>query len=600
VEAVEAVAVPSELARWRDAVELALRGGELLTAFDAAEQALLAYPDDRWLQHRAVLALARAGSTREARQRFRQYQLSEVDSEDVKALAARLEKDAALQAHGKTRRAAAAHAASLYQAVFESTGGYYSGVNAATLYLLAGDPRRARTLAEQVVRLAREAGSDGYYAAATEAEAQLLLGRLPAAAAALARARELADGDFGALATTRRQLRLVCRERSISSNVLDALAVPEVVHFCGHRLVRPDDPRFTPTRLAETGMEIDTVVAARRIGFGYGSLASGADILWAEALLRHGAEVHVVLPFDADEFVERSVAPAGTEWVERFRTCVGRAATVRYATEDSYLGDDVLYNFASQIAMGLALLRAGHIDAQVTQLALWDGGSSTDVAGTAADVEIWRRTGRRTQTLGLSVLGPDRSMATRGREPSGRVIRAIVFADIKGFSKLREAQLPSFCRHVLGAFAHVLHTHERSILYRERPGDGLYLVLADAEAAAEVAIDLQRAVGAIDKRAAGLPDYLALRVGAHVGPVLPFIDPVLGMPSFTGSHVSRTARIEPVTPPGSIFVTEQFAASLLVLAPKRYRCDYVGHMPAAKDYGRLRMYRLRRAKDDDA
>jgi adenylate cyclase len=82
--------------------------------------------------------------------------------------------------------------------------------------------------------------------------------------------------------------------------------------------------------------------------------------------------------------------------------------------------------------------------------------------------------------------------------------------------------------------------------------------------------------------------------------VLPFIDPVLGMPSFTGSHVSRTARIEPVTPPGSIFVTEQFAASLLVLAPKRYRCDYVGHMPAAKDYGRLRMYRLRRAKDDDA
>jgi hypothetical protein len=23
-------------------------------------------------------------------------------------------------------------------------------------------------------------------------------------------------------------------------------------------------------------------------------------------------------------------------------------------------------------------------------------------------------------------------------------------------------------------------------------------------------------------------------------------------------------------------------------------CDYVGHMPAAKDFGRLRMYRLRR------
>jgi adenylate cyclase len=82
--------------------------------------------------------------------------------------------------------------------------------------------------------------------------------------------------------------------------------------------------------------------------------------------------------------------------------------------------------------------------------------------------------------------------------------------------------------------------------------------------------------------------------------VLPFADPVIGLPSFTGSHVSRTARIEPVTPPGSIFVTEQFAASLLVLAHKRYSCDYVGHMPAAKDYGRLRMYRLRVTGDANA
>ena len=29
-----------------------------------------------------------------------------------------------------------------------------------------------------------------------------------------------------------------------------------------------------------------------------------------------------------------------------------------------------------------------------------------------------------------------------------------------------------------------------------------------------------------------------------------------------GSHVSRTARIEPVTPPGEVYVTEAFAAAL--------------------------------------
>jgi hypothetical protein len=30
----------------------------------------------------------------------------------------------------------------------------------------------------------------------------------------------------------------------------------------------------------------------------------------------------------------------------------------------------------------------------------------------------------------------------------------------------------------------------------------------------------------------------------------------------------------------------------LTLAESRFSCEYVGHIPAAKDYGRMRMYRL--------
>ena len=55
--------------------------------------------------------------------------------------------------------------------------------------------------------------------------------------------------------------------------------------------------------------------------------------------------------------------------------------------------------------------------------------------------------------------------------------------------------------------------------------------------------------------------------------------------------MSRTARIEPVTPPGAVYVTEPFAAALVLAGSDRFTCDYVGHMPLAKDYGRLRMYR---------
>jgi class 3 adenylate cyclase len=70
---------------------------------------------------------------------------------------------------------------------------------------------------------------------------------------------------------------------------------------------------------------------------------------------------------------------------------------------------------------------------------------------------------------------------------------------------------------------------------------------------------------------------------------------VLKTTVFIGSHVSRTARIEPVTPPGEVYVTEAFAARLLLASQRRLNSDYVGHMPAAKGYGNLRMYRLRRS-----
>ena len=571
------------------------RQGELLAAFDAAERGLVEYPDDRWLQHRAVLALARAGSTKEAQRRFREYGLSEVETEDAKALEARLEKDVGLALTGERRRAYSARAAALYNAVFESTGGYYSGINAATLYLFAGEAQTARALAAQVLALARRATDDPYYAAATEAEAQLLLGDVSAARDALARAAELADDDRAAVATTRRQLRLVCAALDVEESLVEALRVPDVVHYCGHRITPGVEGRLRAADEVAVTERIRAAIAARSIGHGYGSLASGADILWAETLLERGAELHVIFPFEQDEFVELSVTPSGQGWVDRFHRCLERAASVRYATEDAYLGDDVLFGYASELAMGLAILHARHLDGEVLQLALWDGCPAQAEAGTAVDVETWDRRGLP------SVIVPVEGSLNEGgarsvTRTSHRVVRALLFADVKGFSKLRDEQLPSFFEHVLGAFASVLEMHREAVCYCNTWGDALYVVVTDAEAAASIALDLRAAISGFDSDVAGLPP-LALRIGAHLGPVYPITDPVLGTPSFTGSHVSRTARIEPVTPEGSIYVTERFAAALLLTTKDAFACDYVGHMPAAKDYGNLRMYRLRPAGD---
>jgi class 3 adenylate cyclase len=585
--------------KWLEAVGTAERRGELLTAVDVAEQGLSEYPDELWLKHGSVLALARAGATEEAARRFEGYGLSSSAEEDVAALGARIAKDLALAAAGTERLTRAATARDLYEAIFDRTGGYYPAINAATLSLLAGEPDRARRLARVVLDLLGGGSSDGsYYAAATAGEAHLLLGDEAAAREALVRAVALHGGDHSALATTRRQVRLICDLAGADQELVGVLAGPGIAHFCGHRIAAGGETgRFPSEAEEEVARWIDGEVAREPPGYAYGALASGADTLWAEALLRYGAELHVVLPFSRDEFIESSVAPAGQPWVERFERCMAAAASVTYATDGAFLGDDVLFRYGTELAMGLALLRARYLDASVRQLAVWDGGPALGLAGTAIDVATWRRAGQSVCVLapGSAAL-PTRSPRVMDSDAPGRVVRAMLFADVKGFSRLTDEQSASFAEHVLGSFARVLDGYGEAVEHRNTWGDALYVVLNSTLAAAECALALQEAMSAIPLEALGLPGDLALRTGAHVGPVFPVHDPVIGVRAFMGSHVSRTARIEPVTPPGTVYVTEPFAALLELEPDHGLACDYVGHMPAAKDFGRLRMYRLQRRK----
>src|SRR5271154_828039 len=135
------------------------------------------------------------------------------------------------------------------------------------------------------------------------------------------------------------------------------------------------------------------------VGFAYGSLPAGADILFSEALLARGANLPLVLPFNRREFIGVSVRPSGADWVGRFARCPGKAATVHYATRDRYLGDDQLFTYCSQLAMGLALLRAGHLATEAEQVAVWDGEAPTGPAGTAVDVANWRHGGHLSTTI---------------------------------------------------------------------------------------------------------------------------------------------------------------------------------------------------------
>jgi class 3 adenylate cyclase len=583
---------------WLADVREAERRGELLLAFDLADRGLDEHPGDVDLRYRAVLELARAGSTNEAKRRFAQVGLGSVASEDVAALGARIEKDIALSASGDERRRLAARAAAIYREISDRTRGYFPAINAATLSLLADNLSVAHALASDALDLVRASGDREYFAMATEAEAQLILGNEIEAKAALERAAVLNDGDYGAMSTTRRQLRLICLVTGTDLSVLSPLAGPAVAHFCGHVIAGPGKAgRVLSDQEEETAARMDEAVQNRPVGFAYGSLASGGDIMWAESLLAAGCELHVILPFALEEFVATSVSASGAQWVERLERCLEAATSVTYATTGAYLGDDILYNYCSELAMGLALLRARYLDADALQFALWDGKPPTSVSGTANDVAFWRKTGH--EVIVVSPAGGGREQSTmraiRQEADPGRprrVVRAMLMGDIKDFSNLHEEQLPAFLSVVMGAFADVLARYAGDVEYRNTWGDAVFLVMSGVLPAARCALELQEAMSDLALDAAGLPPSLALRVSGHVGPTFRLRDPVLDKQSFTGTHVTRTARIEPVTPPGAVYVTEAFAAALEASNCDDLGCDYVGHLPTAKKYGRLRMYRI--------
>jgi len=95
----------------------------------------------------------------------------------------------------------------------------------------------------------------------------------------------------------------------------------------------------------------------------------------------------------------------------------------------------------------------------------------------------------------------------------------------------------------------------------------------------------------------GLPKAINLRIALHAGPVYSCVDPVTGQQSYTGTHVSRAARIEPITPPGQVYSSQAFAALAAAQGVKEFTCDYVGQTPLAKGYGTFATYHVRSSRN---
>ena len=242
---------------------------------------------------------------------------------------------------------------------------------------------------------------------------------------------------------------------------------------------------------------------------------------------------------------------------------------------------------------------AAQLGGEAVQIAVWDGAHAGGIAGAGADVARWRSAGGRTVVIdgaGLPRVRGSLAPAPAALAATKRALRVIVFTDFKGFSRLP----------VMGRCASVLQAHRAEIRCLNTWGDALYLALEDVRAAAVVLCALQEALAGIDAAALGLPPASGMRIAAHYGSVYAVDDPVTGLPNYYGTEVSRAARVEPITPPGQVYVTEPMAAAIEMMSGEMtgdevrggdaFACRYVGRLALAKDFGVERIYRLERRR----
>ena len=586
-----------------DALRDLMRRGEYLRAFDGASRMIDAggAPDEAL--YLAVLALARSGATDRARHRFEVLGLAALEqekleprlAEDIAALDARLDKDLALSVPPSDRGSWARHSAKKYTDAFARFGSGYLAGNAATMALLGGDLNTAEKMAGiSLAALAQETtgltDDDSYWSLVTEAEAALVLRDLDRASSALAAAAKVSVGNHAARASTAHQLRWVCRTLGTDESLLDPIVNPPVVHYCGHRSWSSGAGLSRGADEDRVAGEVARVLEQLGCNVGTGSLAAGADILVAEALLSRGAELHVVLPCDRERFVELSVAPAGKTWVERFRHCLEAALSVDVALPGEATGDPITFDYAAQIAMGEALIRARHLETTAHQVAIWDGGEATEGAGTAIDVSRWRRAHMPGTTIPVHA---NRRGNGQG-SPTSRSVKALVFGDFAGFSRLTDQQVHRFQEKVMSALGARIADSGQALLSGRTWGDGFYLVFDTVSTAAHCSLSLQEFVSEVDFAGEGLGAVRGLRLAAHAVPVFDGWDPISDSKLFFGAGVTQAARIEPNTPEGEVYVTKPFAAIAMLEDAQTLDCQYVGTVPTAKQYGPLPLFSLRR------
>ena len=608
--------------------ELADKVGQAMFALDVLEEGLGHHREDLRLTQLFCLSKIKCGYLIDARDLLSDLVKQGNQDEETLGILGRVYKEMWLSSSaGSPGHPALKKSRNLYLKAFINTQGNYSGINAASLSLIMGDTATAHKLARKVISicsdsLKEEANREDYWIIATLGEAFILLGKQQQAQKYYRLAGKIAGKNYSSIASTRRQLKLLSRYTEVEEGVLATLEIPPVLAFSGHMLDAPTrkNPRFPVDSVGPVKQQVEAVVAKLDAGISYSSAACGSDVIFLECMQARGGETNVILPFDSGDFYDTSVNFAGEEWIRRADSVLERASRVSQANRGRYGGDDLLFAYTNTMIMGKAILRSQLLETETHLITVWDGNRNGATGGTSDFIDLWESLGMPITAISSTtgeiflaresshgIQAAQRSVTARKHRPRrkrkasrkrsavvGREIVAILFADLVGFSRLKEEQYPSYIEGFLGTLARRLESSPFVPIYKNIWGDAICFVFDDLLSAAEYAMELRDMVRETEWEQLGLPRDLSIRIGLHVGPVYYAHEPVLKRLNFFGSHVNQAARIEPITTAGNVYASEQFAAFLLANKDNPLECKYVGEIKLPKEFGSYPIYHIKR------
>ncbi|MEM8936397.1 MAG: helix-turn-helix domain-containing protein [Pseudomonadota bacterium] len=366
-------------------------------------------------------------------------------TEDILALGARIYKDLGFASEDKSSRYDFFNKSiDAYRRADSVLGNGYAKINIAALALMIDDQTLSREYAEKALNAVGQ--SESFWALATQAEAHLLLEN-DDAPSLYAQAYSAPDATPATIASARQQLQKLTQVAPKRAQAcMDAMPGALVAVYSGHMVPKSLDEEDRASGEDEIINQLNTLTSNKAYQDAYGSLACGADIIFAEQFLASGARLHVSLPMEPEAFVKVSVASRSDPdlWSTRFHACMAQASSITVVQRQAPRKrdfDEAFYATAAHAA-GMALLREDELSGTSTLFTVTDLSASGGIGSANFLQNKWRTQGRPVAEIACPWKRNPPTQSTTTREPKHQAAAVFIWAVANGEKQSRRSKSP--------------------------------------------------------------------------------------------------------------------------------------------------------------